>query len=155
MLKSIGNRIRKNRIDKGMTQEQLASILGYTKQAVSKWENGLSALDITVLPQIVNILGISFNKLLGEEGVKIYTINEKKALLSRCLDEAGNANKICDMLDRWSLENREIKKTEDKYLLELGRNINSPIRCLGDVDILDNWHFIHEKQMGIWGTYSK
>ena len=36
----IGENIRALRLQKGMTQEQVAQQLGVTYQAVSKWENG-------------------------------------------------------------------------------------------------------------------
>ncbi|OMP68765.1 helix-turn-helix transcriptional regulator [Domibacillus epiphyticus] len=36
------NRLINARIKKGFTQEELAAMLGYTKAAVSNWENGIS-----------------------------------------------------------------------------------------------------------------
>lgn len=36
---TLGNRIAVYRKEKGMTQEKLATALGITNQAVSKWEN--------------------------------------------------------------------------------------------------------------------
>lgn len=38
----IGKNIALMRKNKGMTQEQLASLIGVTAPAVSKWENGVS-----------------------------------------------------------------------------------------------------------------
>lgn len=38
----IGKNIKKNRSEKGMTQEQLAENLHVTRQAVSNWEQGES-----------------------------------------------------------------------------------------------------------------
>lgn len=38
----IGKNIKKNRSEKGMTQEQLAESLHVTRQAVSNWEQGVS-----------------------------------------------------------------------------------------------------------------
>ena len=48
-----------------MTQEQFAEKLGLSFQAVSKWENGLSCPDITLLPQIAQIYGVTIDQLFA------------------------------------------------------------------------------------------
>lgn len=65
MNESIGNRIQKFRKEKGLTQEELAEKLGVSAQAVSKWENDASCPDITLLPQLCRVLGISADELLS------------------------------------------------------------------------------------------
>ena len=47
----------------GLTQEALASQLGLTYQAISKWENGLSCPDVQLLPQIADIFNVSIDAL--------------------------------------------------------------------------------------------
>lgn len=126
---------------------QLANSLFVTKQAVSKWENDQSLPDLTLLPQIVNTLGISYNNLITESEMKMYNDHEKQELLSRCIDEAANANKICDMLDRWDLENKEIGERERLKLHELGKDINWPIISFSDIDILGIWDEIRLKRL--------
>ncbi len=42
MNETIGSRIQKFRKEKALTQEELASRLGVSAQAVSKWENEVS-----------------------------------------------------------------------------------------------------------------
>lgn len=64
MNESIGNRISRYRKAKGMTQEELASKLGVSSQAVSKWENDASCPDISLLPQLCSVLGITADELL-------------------------------------------------------------------------------------------
>lgn len=53
------------RRDSGMTQEQLASLLGVTFQAVSKWETGASCPDIQLLPRIADVFGVTLDALFG------------------------------------------------------------------------------------------
>ncbi|MBP3392521.1 MAG: helix-turn-helix transcriptional regulator [Clostridia bacterium] len=61
----IGEHIRLRRKAQGLTQEQLANLLGVTKAAVSKWENEESYPDITLLPQIAQLFQISLDALLN------------------------------------------------------------------------------------------
>ena len=61
----IGDRIRLLRKNKNVTQNQLAEALSVSAQSVSKWENHLSAPDITVLPVIARYFGITMDELFG------------------------------------------------------------------------------------------
>ena len=65
MNESIGNIIMRLRKEHGMTQDQLANALGITFQAVSKWENGVSSPDISTLPLLADLFGVSVDQLLG------------------------------------------------------------------------------------------
>lgn len=50
----------------GLTQEALATRIGITPQAVSKWENGVGYPDVTLFPIIADVLGIPISRLFGE-----------------------------------------------------------------------------------------
>ena len=63
----LGNRIAELRKEAGLTQEQLAGKLGVTYQAVSKWENGNSYPDISLLPRLSEIFQVSLDSLFGKE----------------------------------------------------------------------------------------
>ena len=65
MEQSLGKRIMINRKRLCMTQDQLAEKLGVSPQAVSKWENDQSCPDISTLPYLAEIFGISIDMLLG------------------------------------------------------------------------------------------
>lgn len=56
--------IKKLRKEKGMTQKELADFLHITDRAVSKWERGLCAPDISLLEPLAEILGISIAELI-------------------------------------------------------------------------------------------
>ncbi len=65
MQQTIGKRIMENRKRLGLTQDRLAELLGVSPQAVSKWENDQSCPDISMLPQLSDIFGITTDELLG------------------------------------------------------------------------------------------
>lgn len=60
---NIGATIARARHAEGLTQEQLADLLGVTKAAVSKWELGLSLPDVALLPSIAAQFGMSLDEL--------------------------------------------------------------------------------------------
>ena len=65
MEQSLGKRIVQHRKRLCMTQDKLAEQLGVTAQAVSKWENDQACPDITTLPKLAEIFGITTDELLG------------------------------------------------------------------------------------------
>ena len=82
MNETIGNRIQKFRKENGLTQEELAEKLGVSAQAVSKWENDASCPDISLLPQLCRILGITTDELLSgkTETVTLVPAAQRKGL---------------------------------------------------------------------------
>ena len=68
MIMNLGERIKKLRIDKGLTQLELANSLFVTDRAVSKWEQGRGNPDLNTLPDIAKVFNVSIDYLLtGEE----------------------------------------------------------------------------------------
>ena len=59
----LGKKIRQLRFKAGMTQEQLAEKLNIGAQSVSKWENAVSMPDITALPLLAEVFGVSIDDL--------------------------------------------------------------------------------------------
>ncbi|RKN63001.1 helix-turn-helix domain-containing protein [Paenibacillus ginsengarvi] len=64
----IGRIIFDLRTAKGLTQEQLGQRLNVSAQAVSKWEKGDSLPDISLVVDLVEILGCTTDYLLGNSG---------------------------------------------------------------------------------------
>ena len=82
MNETIGSRIAGARKAKGMTQEELANILGVSSQAVSKWENDASCPDISLLPRLAKELGLTTDELLTGKSneVKMVPSSQRKSL---------------------------------------------------------------------------
>ena len=60
---NLGNKIRELRKAGNLTQEQLAATLNISPQAVSKWEMGLSFPDMTMIPTLAGLFGVSLDEL--------------------------------------------------------------------------------------------
>lgn len=80
------------RKSKKMTQKELANQLGITDKAVSKWERGLSCPDISLLPALSDILGISVNELLNGKRLDT-TIPEADTIIETTFQYADTATK--------------------------------------------------------------
>lgn len=65
MRDTLGKTICQYRQLSGMTQDELASRLGVTPQAVSKWERGNGLPDVVILRDICEVLGVDANVMLG------------------------------------------------------------------------------------------
>lgn len=73
----IGKFIKERRNLKNITQSSLASILGITDRAISKWENGICMPDVGTIPELCKILDITVNDLFSGEIVKMKDYDKK------------------------------------------------------------------------------
>ncbi len=65
MVLSLGINIRRYRLDRNLTQEEVANHLGISFQSISKWERGEAYPDIEMLPVLANYFGVNVDELLG------------------------------------------------------------------------------------------
>ena len=92
-MNSLGERIACYRKKAQLTQEQLAEKCSVTPQAVSKWENDLTAPDIALIVPLSRLFGITCDELLGvcrgEAGMKApELVDISKTLLKVKVDSA-------------------------------------------------------------------
>ncbi len=82
--------LKKYRILKDLTQEDVAEYLDITAQSVSKWERGESYPDITFLPALANIYETSVDLLIGMDTIRAeetrYNIHKKAVAYQRSGD---------------------------------------------------------------------
>lgn len=64
-MERVGKKIAQLRKGKNMTQLELADLMGVSFQAVSNWERGNSMPDISKLPELADIFGVSIDEILG------------------------------------------------------------------------------------------
>ena len=99
---TIGKRIAALRREKGMKQDDLAQMLGVSSQAVSKWENDQSCPDISLLPQLAKILGVSVDELLSgkQERQPVVTLvpeaqrKDIKEMMLRVVVDSSKGDKV-------------------------------------------------------------
>lgn len=76
----IGNNIKRIRLERGLTQEEVAVHLGVSFQSISKWERNDGYPDITMLPALARYFQITTDELLGvneiEKEDNYHTINQ-------------------------------------------------------------------------------
>lgn len=95
----IGTIIKKHRRQRDMTQEQLAEYLRVSVSAVSQWESGKTAPDLSLIPAICNLFGISADELLG------INLEQKEQRISDIEDQAnqhssrGQLREAADILE--------------------------------------------------------
>lgn len=81
---SIGERIARLRKEKGITQKELADMLGVTQPVVSDYENGELRVHGELLIKLAEILGASANEILGlEKNGKTTTAVKNRRLYRR------------------------------------------------------------------------
>ncbi len=94
MIIYLAEKIKELRAEKGISQDKLAQYLNVSFQAVSKWENGSTYPDISLLPEIARFFNVTVDELLQVEKIdeqKLYAEFENRACeLFRNGDMEGN-----------------------------------------------------------------
>ena len=84
--KLLGQRIRTSRLAAGLSQEQLAEIVGLTSQHISHTEVASTKISLPSLVKIANALKISIDKLLSDNlyDSKPYLLDDVQMMYSDC-----------------------------------------------------------------------
>lgn len=105
------------RREKGITQEELAGVLGVTNQSVSKWETGQCYPDIELLPDIARYFEVSIDELFGyESSIKTIKSDTDDELFAEAVKIAEEQHHIYEAILQRKLK---IGYSKAKYLLEL------------------------------------
>ena len=92
---SIGQNIKRLRRNADMTQEELAEILSISPQAVSRWETDATTPDISLIPAIVNLFGVTSDELLG---INTAHVEEQAADYKKRISSLYSENRYGEML---------------------------------------------------------
>lgn len=100
MKETFGTRFARLRKEKGLTQDFVAEKANVSPQAVSKWENDINMPDITLLPMLSDLLGVTTDELLGKEtvpAVRMLDTSQKKPfdqMLLRIVVDSKDGDKV-------------------------------------------------------------
>lgn len=100
MENTLGKRIAQLRREKGLKQDDLAQMLDISPQAVSKWENNLTCPDISLLPKLAQILGVTVDELLSGKAEPVATVvpiekrKDIKDMTLRVVIDSTNGDKV-------------------------------------------------------------
>ncbi len=134
---NIGNAIKRLRMERKITQEEVAEYLGISFQAVSKWETGTTLPDIALLPEIAAFFGVRIDDLfsvdhedelkridhiLAYEKLSEQSYFYAKRILEVSLQDDGNNVSALKLYARLHL-----KKTNDD-LLEAGMMLEKAMK---------------------------
>lgn len=126
----LGSAIKKLRLDRKITQEEVARYLDISYQAVSKWETGTTLPDIALLPKLAAFFGVRIDDLFSVnhedeleriDYILLYErLTEQSYLYAKRTLEASLQDNADDVRALKSYARLHLKKTNDD-LLEAGR----------------------------------
>lgn len=89
----IGKFICSLRKEKNLSQTQLADMIPISRQAVSKWERGITIPDSSVLIKLSEIFAVSINEILAGEKIPKKSIKTLEKVTLNILDETNEKSK--------------------------------------------------------------
>lgn len=125
----IGRTIKELRQKRGMTQEEFSKALRVSVQTVSRWENGVNAPDLSMLPQLAVYFRVTTDYLLGLER------NDTMAKLIKTTEtfELASREEAEEMILRFKgekfpvLKDHTITVAGDKVILVVTKEFNSEL----------------------------
>ena len=169
----LGKKIKQLRFKAGLTQEQLAAKLGIGAQSVSKWENAVAMPDITALPLLAEIFGVSIddlfdltteqrlnrieNRMDAEEELPADVFREFESFLQAELNDETHQKRATALIAYlyWHRMNAEAKKAS-RYAKEAIRRAPGEKECQWILNKTDNhavwdWNLAnHSRAIRFW-----
>ena len=97
MTASFAERLRKLRMEKGISQQQLAVKMMVDRSSIARWENGSRSPDILLMPRLAECLGVEVSDLLNDDSEslvipRVILVDDEKPNL------AGGLRVLCETL---------------------------------------------------------
>lgn len=135
-MSTTGEKIKRTRMYKGLTQEELGRTLSVSTVTIGQWERGVRKLKIDTIAKIAKALDVDIIDLINDDFTTKYSKN-KKMLISNnenikhltesktkeqnlllCAEEAGEWIQAVSKMARGTPEERRYKRRRDKLIGE-------------------------------------
>ncbi|MBQ8408987.1 MAG: helix-turn-helix transcriptional regulator [Clostridia bacterium] len=105
MKQKVAENIKRLRIERKITQSELAALLSVSPQAVSRWENGLAYPDIEIFPKLADYFGVTVDEMMGRTVPIIARLSERITQLTYEYyrnggNDASILPELCDLLEK-------------------------------------------------------
>lgn len=110
----LAKKLKQYRLQKGLTQEEVATRIGVTGQAVGKWEREECYPDISLLPGLSSLFGVTVDELLGMGDINREIMRRK---VYEKINSLGSQKKYIEIVE--ILEEQQ-KLFPNDFLLDLG-----------------------------------
>lgn len=108
----IGMNIKKLRIEKKVTQDTLATAIGVTPQAISRWESENGYPDIELLPSLADFFNVSTDELLG------YKLSERENEIANIKKEMSRLGEVGTIEERIAFARNAISKYPSDHAIK-------------------------------------
>jgi len=138
---NIGENLKRFRLQKELTQEELSAVLGVSPQAISRWENNSSYPDITVLPSIAIFYNTTIDELIGmDEICKTENINKIHHNVHLMMRE----NKIDETI---AMLKEALKFHPNSFLLDLASTLAQKSNQNNDITLIEEAISLFERAL--------
>lgn len=104
---NLSDNLKKLRKDNNLSQEQFAEKLGVSRQAVSKWESGLSYPEMDKVLQICQLFDLNVNELINENLKEVNEIKEAQVRTNKYINSFFDyITKVVDMFSSMKWKER-------------------------------------------------
>lgn len=94
----IGNNVRKNRMERSMTQHQLADLANCDNSAITRIEGGARMMSISMLLTVAHALGVSCDALLSEDSPDVHISNITSMLQGQSQESLARIERFVRLL---------------------------------------------------------
>lgn len=94
---TLGEKIKQLRLEKNITQEQLADYLNISYQSVSKWERGVSQPDISLVVPIARFFNVTADELFGLDFTETQAAIDEYEVKAKPLRSQGRVDELLEL----------------------------------------------------------